>query len=74
MSIFFNRFKSLFYWDSQETYTLSFRIWLSIFMVILLFIFDVSDNKTAETAIEKYTKAISADICETVSERINNNK
>ena len=39
-----------------------FRVLLSVILLAILILFDKSNSKTAETAIENFSKAISADI------------
>ena len=49
--------------DRQNTpSSLPFRILLAVILFIILILFDKSNTKTAETAIEKFSQAISADV------------
>ena len=46
--------------DNQSSF--QFRMLLAVILFAILIIFDKSDSKTAETAIENFSKVISADI------------
>jgi len=53
--------------------TLPFRMLLAALLFSILILFDKSNTKTAETAIEKFSQAISADVEDKLEEWVNKN-
>lgn len=55
--------KSLQKTDNQKNQSsFQFRMLLSVILFTILILFDKSNTKTAETAIENFSQAISADV------------
>ena len=55
--------KSLQLPDNQNNQSsFQFRLLLAVILFVILILFDKSNTKTAETAIEKFSQAISTDV------------
>lgn len=59
--------------NTSEKASFQFRMLLAVILFAILILFDKSNNKTAETAIENFTKAISADIEDKLEIWVNKN-
>lgn len=57
--------------EHDKPSSFQFRILLAVILFAILILFDKIDNKTAETAIENFSQAISADVVDRLETWVN---